>query len=189
MITAAQTNEERQEVLDLFLNVFDDIDPNAVPMTDMDPLYSPIVAQYRDPVTGRLLGAALTCRAQVAVGSLLLSRAGMSPPPEQDYTSVLDRHSELDLMAVLPEARGRGVGGQLLDYLEEELRQRGVRVWFGNVTDDLQVSLLRRFYSSHGFTVLEPGQPLPALLGKRWRLESAEVPVFHFYKQLVRHAG
>ena len=59
----------RHEVLDFFLAAFDDIDPNAVPMTVHDDLYAPLVVQFRDENSRRLLGAALTCRAQVAAGA------------------------------------------------------------------------------------------------------------------------
>lgn len=188
VISEAHTDAERQEALDLFLRVFNDIEPNAVPMTEMDTLYAPLVAQYRDQQTGRLLGAALTCRAQVAVGSLMMARMGRQLSPEHDYTSVLDKHSQLDLMAVLPEARSHGIGGHLISYLEGALRQRGVRVWFGNATADLEVPLLRSFYSRHGFTVLDPGQPLPNLMGKQWLPEFGPDLAFHFYKQFTRRS-
>jgi len=187
MINEARTDAERQEVLDLFLDVFNDIDPTAVPMTAMDEIYAPIVACYRKG--GRLVGAALTCRAQVAVGSLTAAKLGMAWPGGNDFTSVKDRHSQLDLIAVLPEARGSGVGAELIAYLEEELRARGVRVWFGVATADLDLDRLRQFYSSHGFITLEPGSPLPKLLGKQWQPAVDPSVGFSFYKQLTMRPG
>ncbi|SKR67533.1 Uncharacterised protein [Mycobacteroides abscessus subsp. abscessus] len=100
MIQLANSDEERQEVLDFFLDIFDDIDSNAVPMTAHDDLYRPLIVQYRDNASGQLVGAALTCRAQVAAGSALMVKRGGQLPTANDFTAVLDRHSELDLMGV-----------------------------------------------------------------------------------------
>lgn len=186
MISEARTDAERQEALDLFLGVFDDIAATAVPMTNMDEVYAPIVACYRED--GRLVGAALTCRAQPAVGSLTAARLGMPLPASGDFTAVKDKHSQLDLIAVLPEARGRGIGAELIAYLEEELRVRGVRVWFGVATSDLELERLRKFYSAHGFVALEPGQPLPRLLGKEWQMAADPRAGFSFYKQLTKRS-
>lgn len=184
LTTMADTDAQRQEVLDLFLHTFSDIAPNAVPMTDMDSMYAPLVAQYSDSDSGALLGAALTCRAQLPVGSMTLPPDAM--PPGMNYAPVLDKHSELDLMAVVPTARGRGIGTMLLSYLEHQLNAHGVRVWFGNATTDLDTARLRRFYCRRGFTVLDDGQPLPRLLGRQWHPPGAHPEVaFYFYKQLT----
>lgn len=182
MITEAATDEERRAVQELFGTCFLDISPTAVPMTSEDGTYAPIVAQYIDG-QGRLIGAALTCRAQLAATSVTAAAMGL---PDTGYRSVLDKHSELDLMAVLPDARGNGIGGQMVKYLEARLRERGVRVWFGNATADLEVDRLREFYARQGFTVLPDGQPLPPLLGKdRWSMPTLERPAFYFYKNLT----
>jgi len=184
VIQAANSDSERQEVLDLFLNIFDDIAPNAVPMTAHDDLYKPLVLQFRDDGTQQLVGAALTCRAQVAVGSALMTKSGAQLPPAGNYTAVLDKHSELDLIGVMPQARNQGIGSQMLAYLEARLSSQGVRVWFGNVSDNLEADRLRPFYASHGFTVLDHGQPLPPLLGRTWVPPSTIPPAFFFYKKL-----
>ena len=76
MIQEASSDAERQEVLDLFLHIFDDIAPNAVPMTAHDYMYNPLVLQFRDDTTQQLVGATLTCRAQVAAGSVLFTNSG-----------------------------------------------------------------------------------------------------------------
>jgi GNAT superfamily N-acetyltransferase len=184
VIQVASSGTERQEVLDLFLNIFDDIAPNAVPMTAHDYLYNPLVLQVRDDSTQQLIGAALTCRAQVAAGSVLFTNSGTQLPPARDYTAVLDKHSELDLIGVVPKARNQGIGSQMLAYLETRLASRGVRVWFGNVTDNLEAERLRTFYGSHGFTVLDHGQPLPPFLGRKWVSPATVPPAFFFYKKL-----
>ncbi|SKR67521.1 Uncharacterised protein [Mycobacteroides abscessus subsp. abscessus] len=72
----------------------------------------------------------------------------------------------------------------MLTYLEKRLRAQGVRVWFGNVTSNLEVDRLREFYTSHGFTVLDNGQPLPPLLGRTWISPSTLPPAYYFYKKL-----
>ena len=184
MIQVASSDTERQEVLDLFLHIFDDIAPNAVPMTAHDYMYNPLVLQFRDDTTQQLVGAALTCRAQVAAGSVLFSNSGQQLPPARDYTAVLDKHSELDLIGVALEARNQGIGSQMLTYLETRLASQGVRVWFGNVTDNLEAERLRKFYGSHGFTVLDHDQPLPPLLGRTWVSPATVPPAFFFYKKL-----
>jgi hypothetical protein len=48
----------------------------------------------------------------------------------------------------------------------------------------MEVDRLRTFYSPHGFTVLENGQPLPPFFGRNWMPPSAVPPACFFYKQL-----
>lgn len=183
MIIEASNDGRRKAVQSLFESCFSDINPNAVPMVDADSLYQPIVLQYIDEGSGRLAGAALTCRSQVAVAHLTARElgilSGISP-----YQSVLDKHSELDLMCVAPGYRGRGIGTKLITELERRLRERAVRIWFGCVTSDLDVDRLREFYTRHNFKVLGDGQPLPPFLGKNWIPPNAEPPAFYFYKRL-----
>jgi len=185
VITRAVTDAERAEVQDLFEATFD-IDAHAVPMTSEDDLYAPLIVRYTDQASGRLVAAALTCRSGMGAASATARRHNL---PDPGYASVMDKHSELDLMCVLPEWRGRGIGGQLIGYLEAELRERGVRAWFGNATKDLDLAALRAFYTRHGFTVLEDGQPLPPLLGKNWTSASTEPTGFYFYKVIANLAG
>jgi ribosomal protein S18 acetylase RimI-like enzyme len=190
VIKHADTDEERGDVQTLFDRVFDDIDPTAVPVGDDDATYAPLVVQYRSPDSGQLLGAALTCRTQLAAGMSMLRPMPSSKfplPDERDYRTVLDKHSELDLMAVEPEFRGQGIGGAMIGHMETILRERGVRVWFGNVTTNLNTEALRKFYTSLGFSVLEDGEPLPGLLGKNWLPFGVHPNVaFYFYKAIKR---
>lgn len=87
---------------------FEDIASNAVPMTRLDDLYAPVVARYVDDVSGRLVAAALSCRAQVVAGAIQAERAGR---PDGGYSRLRDKHSELDLMCVVPEFRSGGSAG------------------------------------------------------------------------------
>ncbi|ASO21665.1 GNAT superfamily N-acetyltransferase [Actinoalloteichus hoggarensis] len=185
MISEAATDDSRRDVLDLLTAVAPGTAPDTVPMTELDELYAPVVLRYHDPETGRLLGAALSCRAQIAVGGALQLMAGKRLPRELDFGPVLDRHSQLQRLAVLPEARGQGIGGLLLTDLSRRLRDRGVRVWFGRVAVDQQTEPLRGFLARHGFTVLEDGAPLPMLLGRHWRTAESESTAFHFYRRLA----
>jgi GNAT superfamily N-acetyltransferase len=175
-IEEATTNAQRSEVQALFERSFNGIDPTAVPRIEYDTLYAPLIVRCHDSETGRLIGAALTCRAQVAVDAKLIGRG--------EYNTVLDKHSQLDLMCVVPEHQGRGIGSGLVCAIEDRLRQRGVRVWFGNATKDLDTERLQKFYSRHGFKILPEGQPLPDLLGKRWIQPLTEDPAFWFYKRI-----
>jgi GNAT superfamily N-acetyltransferase len=176
VISEAMTNAERREVQTLFEGSFPDIASNAIPAVKDDHLYAPVVLRYHDSKSGRLVGAALTCRAQRAVSASLMRQGG--------YEAVMGKHSELDLMCVDPEFRGRGIGSELVRAMEDQLRERGVRVWFGNATKDLETERLRNFYGQHGFKVLPDGEPLPDLLGKQWQMPLTEEPAFFFYKQI-----
>jgi GNAT superfamily N-acetyltransferase len=185
VIAQATTDDARQDVLDHFLATFNDIEAQAVPMTRYDDLYDPLVIAFRDHATDATLGAALTCRSQIAVGTLAAQRRGRRVPPTFDYTSVLAKHSELDLISVIiPSARNRGIGSEVLNYLERELQSCGRRIWFGHVTSDLNTDRLRTFYTSHGFKVTEYGHLLPPLLGRNWVMPETMPAAFSFYKKI-----
>jgi GNAT superfamily N-acetyltransferase len=178
VITLAESDEERRDVLNLFLDVFEDIAPTAVPMRDVDHMYEPLIAQVRDD-KGELIAGALTCRPQIAAGLSMLPEA-LRP---KELARAAERVSELDLMAVRPDRRGEGLGQALVSYLEPLLVARGVRAWFGNVTPELEIARLRRFYDRAGFQVLANGQPLPPFGGQQWSPPGAQSPAFYFWKR------
>lgn len=161
--------------------MFSNIAPDAVPQTAAgQSMYRVRVAQFLTD-GGDLVGAALTCRSQVAVMSTMM------PGLLGDYSTVMDAHSELDLIAVRPDARSSGVGSALIAFLEKELTRDGVQVWFGNATRDLDASRLRDFYTLHNFIVGPDGADLPTLIEHTWTApgQLAEQPAFYFYKQLA----
>jgi ribosomal protein S18 acetylase RimI-like enzyme len=49
--------------------------------------------------------------------------------PGSDTWATAERVAELESLAVLPNARGRGVGGALMTVMLSELRQRKVQQW------------------------------------------------------------
>jgi GNAT superfamily N-acetyltransferase len=100
------------------------------------------------------------------------------------FAHVLDLHRELDLMVVHPNARGNGIGTQLIAEMANRLRAQGVRIWFGNVTPNLEVEALARFYAANGFRVGERGASLPPLLGKEWLMPGVDQPAFYFWRRL-----
>ena len=153
--------------------------PTAVPMSQFDGMYTPVIVRAVDD-DGRLIGAALSCRAQVAAMASMMP--GQTLPGSDDFGPVMDSHSELDLLAVAPDAQGQGVGSALLSAVEARLRERGVRCWFGNVTEDSDAERLRRFYERQGFNVGLPGQPLPPLLGRTWVLPRTPPAAFFFWR-------
>ena len=129
-ITLATTNEQRAEVQALFSRIFVHIEENAVPAVEHHSLYSALIPQIHDQ-DGRLIAAAMACRTQIAASAVLSTRAGLPDPFV--LLPLLDKHSELDLLAVDGAHRGRGFGTSLVEYLDAELVGRGVRMWFGNV--------------------------------------------------------
>ncbi len=176
-ISLATSDDELQKVRTLFAATFNDIAPDAVPYTaEGHSTYDVMVVQALD-ADGILQGAALTNRAQIAVQSMM-----MGDP--FGYASVIDKHRELDLLAVRPEARGSGIGAALLEFVEDRLSTKGIDVLFGNATSDLDIVKLRLFYERHGYTVHPSGQPLPTLLGKAWTHPMAPPAVFYFHKML-----
>ena len=178
-IEYVSTDTGRVEVRDFIAEHIPGIAATAVPVTAIDAAYAPHVPVVRND-DGRIIAAALTCRAQVAAGAAMTGRG------QQMFGTALDKHSELDLLAVAGDARGNGLGTLLVNDMEAKLMHQGVRVWFGNVTADSDVRRLRKFYSELGFTVLADGQTLPPLLGKQWVPPFVEPPVFFFYKLLTR---
>ncbi|MFD7676156.1 GNAT family N-acetyltransferase [Streptomyces anulatus] len=64
--------------------------------------------------------------------------------------------TELGMLAVDPDHRGRGIGGSLLAAVEEDERARGVEVLFTKVAWNNWSSL--RWYRRRGFTVAAPGE-------------------------------
>jgi GNAT superfamily N-acetyltransferase len=158
------------------------IAPDAVPRTDAgQKMYNVTVALAYDD-DDQVVGAALTCRAQIAVQSMMLRADPFG------FAEVLDKHSELDLLAVRPSGRGKGVGGALIEFLEARLVAAGVQVWFGNAIPELDVEGLRRFYKRHGFIVGAPGAPLGQLLGKSWTGPTSPPTAFYFHKALGAQA-
>lgn len=184
-IETANTDEDRVAVRNFLARYIGDIAPDAVPALRNDEIYRPLVPWIRE-ASGDVVAAALTCRSHYAAGAAEIARIGGPMPPQaKEFLPVLDRHSELDLLAVRPDFRGRGLGTKMLEWMETHLRTLGVRVWFGNVTTSLAVDDLRRFYERHGFTTTGPGEGLPPLLGRAWIPSYSEHPAFFFYKPLA----
>jgi GNAT superfamily N-acetyltransferase len=148
VIEDVHDDADRAQVQELLQGLIPGIAHNAVPMSASDFMFAPVIVRAVDD-DGRLVGAALSCRAQVAATASALP--GRAVPGLGDFGPVMEVHSELDLLAVAPDARGQGVGSALLSAVEARLRERGVRWWFGNVTHGLDIERLRRFYSRHGF--------------------------------------
>ena len=169
--------EARRGVLRFFLDTFDDISDDAVPMTSNDRLYTPLIVQVLDD-DRRVVAGALACRPQMAAG------AAMAHDLFPAVAKQMDVVSELDLIAVRPRARSLGLGSEIIQYMEREPAAREVKVRFGNATQDLDVARLRRFYSRLDFAVLSPGQPVPPLRGVQ-RVPASELqPAFYFWKAI-----
>lgn len=186
MITTADTSEDRADVQAFFHSHFEEIAPNAVPAVEHDHLYAPVILTVREnDGTGRILAASLSCRTNDIAGALMVPFAGNQ---FEAARKVAPLHSNLDLLATDPTARGTGLASALIDETEKRLAESGVRVWFGCVTNDLDSTQLRPYYQRHGFTVLDDGAPLPPLVGyDKWNLGKDDV-TFHFYKRITNQS-
>jgi ribosomal protein S18 acetylase RimI-like enzyme len=100
--------------------------------------YRRMLAAMHDPDQGRFGAVAETGDGLVGFVGHLLQRA--------------ERHGEIDIIAVRPDARGRGVGRALLEHAIAALKADGVRVVsLGTGGDDFHAPA-RAFYEAAGFT-------------------------------------
>lgn len=169
----------------LFAEFIPDIAETAVPVPNDDHHYAPVVLQALD-AADRPVGGVLACRPQIAVAAHM-ARA-MPNSPTAVYTGLLDRVVFLDMIAVRPEHRNKGIASSMLAEVEERLRVRGATVLFGKVTDG-DAKALSAFYRGAGFTVLTDGQALPPFLGLEWTMPNEPAPRFWFYKKLAVRAA
>lgn len=184
MITEAETAAERAEV-QTFLAAHLDIEATAVPHIEWDELWRPTIAYIRGPA-GQVVAAAQAVRSQIAFQIATVMATGMPlPAPQAEFARVMDRHRELELLAVDPSHRGQGLARDLVQHLENRLHAEQVRFLTGCVTRDLEVEPLREFYRSAGFTVLADGEPLPQLMGQNWIAPATAKPAFYFYKRIA----
>lgn len=72
--------------------------------------------------------------------------------PGDDTWEMDDPQAGLETLAVLPEARGRGIGTALMDAIDEELDRLGVRDLVVTVVGANEEAL--RFYRARGMTPL-----------------------------------
>jgi len=182
-ISRATTDSDRASVGAFLARHIEGVSATAVPPTSADDRYAPFVLQVRGS-DGALVGGSLTMRAPMAIAYFVGVAGGLEPV---DYASELDTVSNLDTMAVHPEHRGAGIGTALVAAMEADLAASGVRVWFGGISGGADSGDVARFYEHRGFRVLEPNNPLPTFLGRRWTLPHAPNPEFWFYKRPLAH--
>lgn len=178
-VTLAHRTEERQEAQALFEATVKDIAPTAVPAPEHDGMFRTLLAQVRDE-DGRLVAAAMSCE------PMLTASLGMLAPEmlPAGLKKAVGQTSELDLIAVLPEHRCKGLGSRMIEFLEPLLIERGVRTWFGHSTDYLDIEALRRFYARHGFNIVPAGELLPPFHGQKWEAPLAKNAPLSFWKRL-----
>lgn len=66
--------------------------------------------------------------------------------------TVSDRVWNLLMIAVLPEAQGKGIGEQLITHIEAELRTEGQRILMVETSSTDQFDKTRDFYARLGFS-------------------------------------
>jgi ribosomal protein S18 acetylase RimI-like enzyme len=80
-----------------------------------------------------------------AIGYAMVKRTRPS------FTWQLDDAATVESLAVLPETRGQGVGGALLDRVRDELRADGCPIWGLGVVATNEAAI--RLYRRHGLHV------------------------------------
>lgn len=58
----------------------------------------------------------------------------------------------LYLIAVQAKYQGQGIGGEIMDYLEDILRQQGHRILLVETSGNAEFELTRKFYIQHNYT-------------------------------------
>jgi ribosomal protein S18 acetylase RimI-like enzyme len=141
-------------------------------LDDLEPLYAALHAHHREvsavPLTEPIPRAFAARRATYAehldAGRALLHLATVDGrdvgyaftivhESGDDTFPLAPRHAELYTLAVLPEARGRGVGTQLLDAVDAALDERGIGSLVVAVMADNAAAI--RLYERRG---LVPGE-------------------------------
>ncbi|WP_198289997.1 GNAT family N-acetyltransferase [Nocardioides sp. Iso805N] len=133
------------ELLDAFNREFDTPAPGVAILTE----------RLRELLAGQAMFAVLVEEPAVAVALVSLR-----PNAWYDGPAAL-----LDELYVAPDRRGHGIGGELLEAAESEVRRRGGELLEINV--DGQDVDARRFYVRHGYTDTDPGQSEPCLSTSR----------------------
>lgn len=77
------------------------------------------------------------------------------------YSKTLDAKESdwLDWFCVAPEARGQGIGGQLLQFSVEQARQADKQFLRIITSDDANENTAQAIYEKHGFCLISSTQP------------------------------
>jgi len=179
-------DEERIQVRDFLEEHIHELPADAVPASCVDYMYNPRILAARDKSSNDIVGAALSCHPHTLAASIMMTHNEAMPqmPNLKGLERFTEKVSELDLMAVSPSHRRKGLGTQLVNALEYRLKSDGCKVWYGCSTDDLAVDELLKFYTKAGFRIATSTQGLPPLLGVQWDIATFEKATFHFYKRL-----
>jgi ribosomal protein S18 acetylase RimI-like enzyme len=157
---------EREAVLAVTLAAFQEY---ATAMPDLWPPYRDnIIATLDDPSPAQQLVAEEAGR---ILGAVLLYPPGTLPARAGDPAPAA--WPEVRLLAVPPEARGRGTGAALMRECMRRVRASGLRVLTLHTTDLMQAAL--RLYERLGF-VRAPEldfTPAPGVTVKGYRLDLA----------------
>ena len=82
------------------------------------------------------------------VGSIVVGYICYGPTPLTEGTW------DIYWMAVGPDQQGRGIGGSLLAFAEEEIKRNGGRLTFIETSSKPAYERIRRFHSSQGYELL-----------------------------------
>ena len=104
----------------------------------------------------------------IARGRVLTAKSGARLTGWLRYNLFWDNTPFLNLLYILEEERGRGIGGALLRLWEERMAQAGHRLV---MTSTLSNEPAQQFYRSHGYRdagcLLLEGEPTELFLTKR----------------------
>lgn len=176
-ITEATNNKERLTLQKFFERRIPNVPKDAIQQIEWDYATEFYALQAHD-YTGKLVGA-------ISVGApyrVFLGKAKMCPLElVQENIRVSSRIREIDFLAVDEKFRGKGLGSELLEKIEQKYKDKGFSVLYGSaVVKENGINRLLEFYQKNGYSVSED---LPPFFGLSW-FDPMNKPHFYFYKRL-----
>lgn len=155
---------------------------NSFALVCQEPLAKTLILQVKGS-PNYIKGAILGGMSGIVLLSAVRKKAG-----RKDYSSEHllygDKVRELNLLAVEPTSRNRGLATSLITQAEAIYRRKGVEYLYGGINDPDNQESLATFYEKQGYTV---SQTLPQMFDLDWgdevmnpysRIEYTNLPLY-----------